>query len=278
MSNEETIRERIADAVRETKETAPLTGSITNYVTVDFVANAQLAAGGSAAMVYLPDEGTALAETSSAFYINVGTLLPSHEETVCVTATMLHELGRPWVLDPVGIGLGASRSRMLDHMRVCKPSVIRCNASEAIALARAWGLDAFDGAGAVKGVDSTESVHAARAAAVSLARHTKGAVAVSGACDLITDGALVAFSKGGSKLMGKVTGFGCALGGVAACYAACGDPFTAALAASNAFNQAASRAACIADAPASFKVSFLDALYKLSPEDVASNPFNLEEA
>ncbi len=75
-------RDRIADAVRTVRATAPLSGSITNFVTIDFVANAQLAAGGSAAMVYLPDEGEALGTMSGSFYVNVGTLLPSHEETM----------------------------------------------------------------------------------------------------------------------------------------------------------------------------------------------------
>ena len=44
-------RDRIADAVRPVRATTPLPGPITFFVTIVFVANAQLAAGGSAAMV-----------------------------------------------------------------------------------------------------------------------------------------------------------------------------------------------------------------------------------
>ena len=47
----------IAEAVEAVRKNNPMAGSITNTVTIDFVANAQLAVGGSAAMVYLPDEG-----------------------------------------------------------------------------------------------------------------------------------------------------------------------------------------------------------------------------
>ena len=55
---------------------------ITNSVTINFVANAQLAVGGSAAMVYLPDEGEFLANAGGATYINVGTLMPIYEKTL----------------------------------------------------------------------------------------------------------------------------------------------------------------------------------------------------
>lgn len=277
MTSIDTIRQSIADAVRTARATAPLSGSITNFVTVDFVANAQLAAGGSAAMVYLPDEGEELGALSGSFYINLGTMLPSHEETMCRTAAALNAQGTPWVLDPVGIGMGAVRARIIASLHDVPPTIIRCNPSEAIALAGLWGLDAGTMTSGVKGVDSTDSVDAARNAAIALARHIAGAVAVSGPTDLITDGRLVAYSQGGSPLMEKVTGFGCALGGVIAVYAAASTPLVAALAGSAAFNCAATRAAARTDAPASFKVAFLDELYHATPESVAANPLTVEE-
>lgn len=274
----EQIQKRIVGAAATARQTAPLAGSITNFVTIDFVANAQLAAGGSAAMVYLPDEGEALGSMSEAFYVNVGTLMPSHEETMCRTATSLHDAGTPWVLDPVGIGMGAVRCRILLHMKEATPTIIRCNASEAIALANLWELEVPKVEAGVKGVDSTDSVDAAREPAMALARHINGAVAVSGEVDLVTDGATVTRSMGGSPLMEKVTGFGCALGGVTAVYAACADAFTAALCGTAAFNLAATRAAAKTHAPASFKVAFLDELFLASPEDISLNPLVLEEA
>lgn len=272
------IRAAIAKAVDDTHATTPLAGSITNFVTIDFVANAQLAAGGSAAMVYLPDEGEALGEISGAFYINLGTMLPSHEETIIHTARALCEQNTPWVLDPVGIGMGAVRGRILAALRDTPPSIIRCNASEAIALAQAWNLDVGNATSGVKGVDSTDSVESARYAALALARHINGAVAVSGALDLVTDGQLIAYSEGGSPLMCKVTGFGCSLGGVIAVYASCADAFTAAVTGTAAYNFAATRAAARTDAPASFKVSFLDELYHATGADIAANPLTIEEA
>lgn len=271
------IRRDIASAVDTARATTPLAGSITNFVTVDFVANAQLAAGGSAAMVYLPDEGEALAAMSGAFYVNLGTMLPSHEQTMCRTVDALAELGTPWVLDPVGIGMGQVRANVLAHMRTRPPAVIRCNASEAIALAASWGLDVQAPAGGVRGVDATDGVDAARDAAIALARHTGGAVAVSGPVDLVTDGHVVARLAGGSPLMERVTGFGCALGGVVAVYAAGATPLASALAASAAFDLAATRATERTAAPASFKVAFLDALFEATSADIAANPLTIEE-
>lgn len=73
---ESEIRDAVREAAKLAKASNPLTPSITNTVTINFVANAQLAVGGSAAMVYLPDEGVSMAKAGAAMYINVGTLFP----------------------------------------------------------------------------------------------------------------------------------------------------------------------------------------------------------
>ena len=273
------LQSGIVEAASKVRANNPMAGSITNSVTIDFVANAQLAVGGSAAMVYLPDEGECLIAAGGAVYINMGTLLPVYEETLPRTAAAAHAAGKPWVLDPVGIGIGSLRTKLLRGFKPYKPAIVRGNASEIIALAGLWDLegDASELSRA-RGVDTTDTVAAARDAAVALARYTGGAVAVSGESDLVTDGSTVAYSTGGSALMGKVTGFGCSLGGVAAVYATQAYPFTAALAAVAHYNVAGTRAAAAADAPASFKVAFIDELYRTTPDDIANNPLRIEEA
>ncbi|MEA4902882.1 hydroxyethylthiazole kinase [Desulfitobacterium sp.] len=277
MINKEVIKHQIIEAVETIRRTNPVAGSITNTVTINFVANAQLAVGGSAAMVYLPDEGEFLANVGGATYINVGTLFPIYEETLPHVARVLHDTGKPWVLDPVAIGIGSLRTQLLRQFKEYKPSVIRGNASEIIALAGLWGLDGGTGVSNVRGVDSTDSVSAAKAAAVALAKWTGGAVAVSGKTDLVTDGDLIAFSQGGSHFMEKITGAGCSLGGVVAVYAAATSPFIAALTATAVYNLAGNRAENKVDGPGSFQIQFLDELYKATAADVANNPFELEE-
>ena len=271
------IQSGIVDAVETVRRTNPMAGSITNSVTINFVANAQLAVGGSAAMVYLPDEGEFLAKAGGAAYINVGTLLPVYEDTLPCTAKALHEAGKPWVLDPVAIGIGSLRTRLLQQFREYKPSVIRGNASEIIALAGLWELEGGMAGSNVRGVDSTDSVSAAKAAAIELARWTGGAVAVSGQTDLVTDGSTVIFSYGGSHFMEKITGAGCSLGGVAAVYAAVASPLIAALTATAVYNLAGTRAEKKITGPGSFQVQFIDELYRATPEEIADNPFELEE-
>ena len=88
------IQKEIFQAVEAVKKTNPMVGSITNMVTINLVANAQLAVGGSAAMVYLPEEGEVLAKSGQAMYINVGTLLPIHEETLPYVAKTLRDTFR----------------------------------------------------------------------------------------------------------------------------------------------------------------------------------------
>ena len=278
MYTQDEIKQQIIEAVNKVKAANPMAGSITNSVTINFVANAQLAVGGSAAMVYLPDEGEFIATAGGATYINVGTLTPIYEETLPRTAKALFEAKKPWVLDPVAIGIGELRTKLLLGFKEYKPSVIRGNASEVIALAGLWGLEGGTDQSAVRGVDSTDTVSAAREAAVALAKYTGGAVAVSGKTDLVTDGETVVYSYGGSHFMEKITGSGCSLGGVAAVYATAASPFIASLTATAVYNLAGKRAELRACAPGSFQTAFLDELYIATAEEIADNPFDMEKA
>ena len=171
MIEKETLEAQVARAAQEVRETCPVAPSITNTVTINFVANAQIAVGGSAAMVYLPDEGEAMAEMGGAVYINVGTLLPVYADTLPATAKRLHELNKPWVVDPVAVGMGKLRTQLLADFKPYKPTIVRGNASEVITLADVWGLERADAGAAVRGVDSTQEVDAARAAASGVSAH-----------------------------------------------------------------------------------------------------------
>lgn len=287
------VRARILEAARTVRNTTPLAQSVTNFVTVNFVANAQLAAGGTAAMSYLPDDVLATAEICNASYINVGTLQPYFREAFPEIARGFKRLGHPWVLDPVAAGIGDTRTAILTAFRDTPPTVVRGNASEIITLATMWGLGApfdkaYDGAAAAtdaditanrpQGVESVDDVDSARDAAVALARFIGGAVAVSGAVDLVTDGTTVYRLPGGSEYMTKITGAGCSLGGVVGTYLAVADPLTAALGASALYNQAGSVAGRKAHGPGSFQVEFLDALWATTPEQIAAAPITVESA
>ncbi len=274
----EDIQRGICETVRKVKETNPMAPSITNTVTINFVANAQLAVGGSAAMVYLADEGEAMARLGGALYINMGTQMPFYAETLPRTVKLLHETKTPWVLDPVGIGIGGLRENLLCQFREFPPAILRGNASEILAVARLWNLMTSKEGTGVRGVDSTDEVETAREAAIAIARHIKGAVAVSGPADLITDGETVVYSEGGSHFLSKITGAGCSLGGVMAIYATQASPFIAALTGAAVYNLAGARAEAKVSGPGSFQVQFLDELYLAAAEEIAENPFTIEKA
>lgn len=262
------LKNALKKAQDDVRKICPMAPSITNFVTVDFVANAQIAVGGSAAMVYMPDEGNTMAGIAQCLYINVGTLILVHAETIPNAAKAAYE-GGAYVLDPVAAGMGELRTKLLTEMKNYPPSIVRANASEVITLAKMWGLIDTD-EGKVRGVDSTESVESAREAAEVLARFIKGAVCVSGKEDLITDGERTLLSFGGSDYFARITGSGCSLGGVCAVYRSVTDSFTAAVAATNAYNVAGAIAEKKAEGTASFKVAFLDALSNISGNDLAA--------
>lgn len=277
------LRTRIADAVHAVRSTTPLAQSFTNFVTINLVANAQLAVGGTAAMSYLPDDVLDIAAICGATYINVGTLLPFYKDALADIARGLHDQGKPWVLDPVAAGLGATRTAILESFRDVPPTVVRGNASEIIVLDRMWELsdmtaDAGEPTTRPAGVESADEVESAMPAARRIARHLaahsndgQGAVAVSGAVDFVTDGTRDYRLPGGSALMTKITGAGCSLGGVVGTYLAVADPLTAAMAASLHFNRAGEIAEAAAHGPGSFQTEFLDALWNVTAEQIAES-------
>lgn len=274
--NKNTLLAEINSALKTVKKTNPLAPSITNSVTINFVANAQLACGGSAAMVYLEDEGEMMAKISKSMYINLGTLFSWSAETLQSTVKACEQVCNNWVLDPVGIGIGKQRTNLLEMFKEYKPKIIRANASEVIALASLWNLIEKK-ENNVRGVDSTEEVMLAKDAAIALAKFTCGAVAVSGKVDLITDSINTVLCYGGSSYLPIITGSGCSLGGVCSVYANVTSPFYAALTATVLYNEAAIKAEKKAKGPGTFHSLFIDQLYNVSSKGIKKTKIEIIE-
>lgn len=274
--NKNEIKENIKKAVEEVRGTKPMAPSITNTVTVNLVANTQLAVGGAAAMAYLEDEVIGLASISESFYINLGTMFDFYMDTLAPLADYLEENNHKWVLDPVAAGLGEKRSQAINYFKDKRPTIIRANASEILAIAEMWGI-AKNNKTKTRGVEAEDEVEEAKEAAIDIARLTGGVVAISGKVDLITDGKIIARSYGGSDMMESITGAGCSLGGVCAVFESVTDSFTAALTATQVYNLAASIASKKAKGPASFQTEFIDTLYNINSEEIANNRFEIEE-
>ncbi|MFK0242017.1 hydroxyethylthiazole kinase [Microbacterium sp. NPDC090281] len=247
------------------REAPPLTHCITNAVVTGFTANVLLALGAAPAMVDIVDEAGMFAGIASGVLINLGTPTPEQRSASLEAVAGATASGTPWVLDPVAVGALPVRTALAHRLIEQRPTAIRGNASEILAVA---GLSAGG-----RGVDATDSTEAAADAAVALARRTGSVVAVSGPIDLITDGFRVLRLANGHELLTRVTGGGCALGAVMAAFLGAAretehDALTAVAAASLVYTIAAERAAASATGPGSFAVALLDALAAVGADDV----------
>ena len=86
------------------KKTAPLVHNITNYVTVNDVANVLLACGGSPIMSDEPEDVADITSICGGLSINIGTLNKRSIEGMFIAGAKANELGHIVLLDPVGAG------------------------------------------------------------------------------------------------------------------------------------------------------------------------------
>jgi len=247
-------------ALQQLRNQSPLVHCITNYVAMNIAANVTLAVGASPAMIHATEEVADFAKMSSALTINIGTLSAPWVESMKAAATAAHGADVPWVLDPVAHFATPYRAQVALELLALKPTIVRGNASEIIALV------GDEGSG--KGADSGNSVDDAQNSAIALAARHNCVVAVSGVVDFITDGTRNARITGGSDLMPSVTALGCSLTAVVGAYAAVAPPLEAAVAAFVHFAHAGEVAHAHASGPGSFSVAFLDALQGIEPNDL----------
>ncbi|GAB3299265.1 hydroxyethylthiazole kinase [Parasphingorhabdus pacifica] len=246
--------------LRSLETAGPLAHCLTNVVAAGFTANVLLSLGASPVMVENVEEAAEVAGAADGVLANLGTLSPERDAALRAAASGARVASTPWVLDPVGSGLSAYRTKLAADLLVEQPAVVRGNASEVLSLV---GADGAAGKGVDSLADSAEAVDAARTFAAS-----RGfVVAVSGPTDYITDGQQVVEVSGGDPLMARVTGSGCALGAtMAAMLPVVDSPLRAAVSASRAFAEAGERAARACEGPGSFAVGFLDALHGLGTQ------------
>jgi hydroxyethylthiazole kinase len=244
---------RVLDAIRARR---PLVHNITNYVVMNSTANALLAVGASPAMVHAEAEVEEFVGIADALVINIGTLSPPWIAAMHLAAAKARMAGKPWVLDPVGAGATRFRTDTAFALLQHRPTLIRGNGSEIVALA--------GGIGATRGVDSTADDTASLEAAKALAAVTGTVVAVTGPVDQVTDGTSVWSCANGDVRMTRVTGLGCTLSALsAACLAVEPDPAAAALAACAILGVVGEIAAATTEGPGSLQVAILDRLADL---------------
>ena len=238
---------------------APLVHSITNYVSMDITANALLAVGASPAMVHAVEEVEDFAAIASALVVNIGTLSPPWVESMERAADRAVALGKPWVLDPVGAGATPYRTRVARELAGRKPTVVRGNASEILALVQEGR--------AGKGVDSAHASEEARDVAQELARERGCVVAVTGAVDYVTDGEAVLSVANGHPLMARITALGCTASALVGAFAAVNsDTLRATAHALAVLGVCGEVAAADSPGPGTLRWRILDALHQLDEQ------------
>ena len=134
----------------EVRKKAPLIHNITNYVTINDVANMVLACGASPIMSDEPTDIEEITSICQGLNINMGMLNPRKIESMQKAGKKSNELHHKVLLDPVGAGSSSFRTEAaLNLIRDIQFDVIRGNISEIKTLAA--------GHGTTSGVDADEA-------------------------------------------------------------------------------------------------------------------------
>ena len=258
----EKLAEQAARNLKAIRERKPLVHNITNFVVMNYTANALLAMGASPVMAHAIGEVEEMVSHAGALVLNIGTLTEEWVAAMIAAGRKATEKKIPIVLDPVGSGATRLRTesarKILSQTRV---SVLRGNASEILSLQ--------DENSRTKGVDAVHGVDEAARTAGILAAELSSTLAITGPVDLITDGRRVVRVANGHPLMASVTGTGCtATAAVGAFLAVDPDSVSAAATALAFFGLAGEVAGDSATAPGSFMIKMLDALFTIKPEQL----------
>ena len=190
---------------------SPLVHNITNYVTVNDVANVLLAAGGSPIMSDDADDVEDITSICGGLNINIGTLNKNTIPSMFLAGKKANALGHIVLLDPVGAGASRLRTNTANRlMQEVRFDAVRGNISEIKTLCT--------GSGSTKGVDA-DAVDAVTEANLdngvqlvkTFAAQTGCIIAVTGAIDLVSDGERCWCIRNGRAEMSRITGTGCQL-------------------------------------------------------------------
>ncbi len=256
------LPDKAAENLALVREKKPLIHNITNFVVMNYTANALLAMGASPVMAHARNEVEDMVSFAGALVLNIGTLTDEWIESMIKAGIKASAQGTPIILDPVGSGATPLRTksarRIIDQSKI---SVIRGNASEILSLRHEESK--------TKGVDSLHSVDEAADTARILAEELQTTLAITGPVDLVTDGRRIVRVSNGDPLMGFVTGTGCTATTVIGAFLAVDeDPLRAAATALAFFGLAGETAGKAATAPGSFMIQMQDALYNISPTEL----------
>ena len=256
------------------REAAPLVHCITNYVTVNDVANVVLASGGAPIMADDQDDVYDITTICGGLDINIGTLNARTIPSMFIAGKRACELGHPVLLDPVGAGASKLRTdtanRLIDELDL---TCIRGNISEIKALA--LGSTSTKGVEAdIADVVTDSNLDATVAFAKEFAARADCVVAITGAIDIVADATRAFAIRNGHPIMSKITGSGCMLSALVTAFLVANpdDSLTATVAAIAMEGICGERAAVkmveTDVGNATFRTYLIDNVYLLAPDEL----------
>ncbi|MBQ8878462.1 MAG: hydroxyethylthiazole kinase [Lachnospiraceae bacterium] len=252
------------------KELHPLIHCITNPISINQCANAILAVGARPIMAEHPKEVAEITATARSLMLNLGNITDTRMESMQLSAQAAMAKNIPLLLDVVGIACsGLRRSYACALLENINPAVIKGNYSEINAL--------YNTAYHSSGVDADGSLDksAVSKAASELARKYHTIILASGKTDIVTDGKQIVYIKNGTRQLATVTGTGCMLGALCACYLSVNQDISAVVTACAVLG-ICGQLSETAKGSGSFMVNLLNHLSTLTDEEVA-NYLDLEE-
>ncbi len=198
-------KQKLAECLANVKAGGALVHNITNYVTVNDVANVILASGASPIMSDEPKDVEDITSICGGLNINIGTLNERTIEAMYLSGAKANELGHKVLLDPVGAGASALRTDTANGLlKKVKFDVVRGNVSEIKTLVA--------GVGTTKGVDADaadavteENLGEMVAFTKAFAEQLDCVVAITGAIDLVADKDSCYVIRNGVPEMGRIT-------------------------------------------------------------------------
>lgn len=191
----------------------PLIHCITNPISINQCANAVLALGAKPIMAEHPCEVAEITETADALLLNIGNITDARMMSIRISAEVAVKKSIPFIFDAVGVSCSEMRRKYsLELIEIYRPTVLKGNYSEIRAL---YNYDYKS-----KGVDSDSSltVEEVSKTVVALAKRFDITVIASGETDIITNGTQLFYVKNGTPQLSCVTGTGCMLGAICACF------------------------------------------------------------
>ena len=217
-------RHTIKNILSDIKKNRQIIHFITNYVTANDCANICLALGASPVMADEKTEVCDIAQISDVIVINIGTINQTTFEAMKLVCCFANQKHIPIILDPCGVGCSNFRNDCIKTLLTnYQISVIRGNLNEISFIEKMLNKNSDQLNDKNKSaIDSniTMSVEKKNHIAKILAQRLSCVVCISGKIDIITDGQNIKYCTFGSRLLQSITGTGCMLTAVIACFCA----------------------------------------------------------